>query len=98
MRYGVLGTGMVRQTLATRLAELGHEVMMGSRTVDNKEAEVAAANRPPTTTRFAPSFSNAADVEPTSGSIIAALTAATPTSRAALFRCTGSHGLIRGHD
>jgi len=25
--------------LATRLAELGHEVMMGSRTADNKEAE-----------------------------------------------------------
>ena len=39
MRYGVLGTGMVGQTLATRLAELGHEVMMGSRTADNKEAE-----------------------------------------------------------
>jgi len=39
MRYGVLGTGMVGQALATRLAELGHEVMMGSRTADNKEAE-----------------------------------------------------------
>jgi 8-hydroxy-5-deazaflavin:NADPH oxidoreductase len=39
MRYGVLGTGMVGQTLATRLTELGHDVMMGSRTADNKEAE-----------------------------------------------------------
>jgi predicted dinucleotide-binding enzyme len=39
MRYGVLGTGMVGQTLATRLAELGHKVMMGSRAGDNKEAE-----------------------------------------------------------
>src|SRR5215475_11818485 len=39
MRYGVLGTGMVGQTLATRLAELGHEVMMGSRTAANQEAE-----------------------------------------------------------
>ena len=38
MRYGVLGTGMVGQTLATRLTELGHDVMMGSRTADNKEA------------------------------------------------------------
>jgi 8-hydroxy-5-deazaflavin:NADPH oxidoreductase len=39
MRYGVLGTGMVGQTLASRLAELGHEVMMGSRTAENKEAQ-----------------------------------------------------------
>ena len=39
MRYGVLGTGMVGQTLATRLTELGHDVMMGSRTADNKDAE-----------------------------------------------------------
>lgn len=38
MKYGVLGTGMVGQTLATKLAELGHEVMMGSRTADNKDA------------------------------------------------------------
>jgi len=38
MRYGVLGTGMVGQTLATRLTELGHDVMMGSRTTDNREA------------------------------------------------------------
>jgi predicted dinucleotide-binding enzyme len=39
MRYGVLGTGMVGQTLATRLTELGHDVMMGSRTADNRDAE-----------------------------------------------------------
>jgi predicted dinucleotide-binding enzyme len=39
MRYGVLGTGMVGQTLATRLTELGHDVLMGSRTADNKEAD-----------------------------------------------------------
>lgn len=31
MQYGVLGTGTVGQTLATRLTELGHDVMMGSR-------------------------------------------------------------------
>jgi predicted dinucleotide-binding enzyme len=31
---------MVGQTLATRLTELGHDVMMGSRTADNREAEV----------------------------------------------------------
>jgi 8-hydroxy-5-deazaflavin:NADPH oxidoreductase len=38
MRYGVLGTGMVGQTLATRLTELRHDVMMGSRSADNEEA------------------------------------------------------------
>jgi predicted dinucleotide-binding enzyme len=31
MRYAVLGTGMVGTTLATRLAELGHEVAIGTR-------------------------------------------------------------------
>jgi len=39
MRFGVMGTGMVGQALATRLTELGHDVMMGSRTADNSEAE-----------------------------------------------------------
>jgi 8-hydroxy-5-deazaflavin:NADPH oxidoreductase len=39
MRYGVLGTGMVGEALATRLTERGHDVMMGSRTADNKEAD-----------------------------------------------------------
>jgi predicted dinucleotide-binding enzyme len=31
MRYGVLGTGVVGRTLAGKLAELGHEVNVGSR-------------------------------------------------------------------
>lgn len=38
MRFGVLGTGMVGQALATRLAGLGHEVMMGSRARGNEKA------------------------------------------------------------
>jgi 8-hydroxy-5-deazaflavin:NADPH oxidoreductase len=38
MRIGVLGTGMVGTTLATKLVELGHEVMLGSRTPDNEKA------------------------------------------------------------
>jgi predicted dinucleotide-binding enzyme len=38
MRIGVLGTGMVGTTLATKLVELGHEVMLGSRTPDNAKA------------------------------------------------------------
>lgn len=38
MRIGVLGTGMVGGSLATRLVGLDHEVMMGSRTTDNEKA------------------------------------------------------------
>ena len=38
MRIGVLGTGMVGQTIATRLVELGHEVKMGSRSAGNEKA------------------------------------------------------------
>jgi 8-hydroxy-5-deazaflavin:NADPH oxidoreductase len=36
MRFGVLGTGLVGQAIATRLVEVGHEVMMGSRKADNE--------------------------------------------------------------
>src|SRR5947208_1801568 len=38
MRYGILGTGMVGETLASKLVALGHEVMMGSRTANNEKA------------------------------------------------------------
>ncbi len=38
MRIAVLGTGMVGQTLGTKLVSLGHEVMMGSRTAGNEQA------------------------------------------------------------
>jgi len=34
----VLGTGMVGSTIATKLAQLGHEVRMGSRTAGNERA------------------------------------------------------------
>lgn len=44
MRFGVLGTGMVGQAVGGKLAELGHEVMMGSRTAGNEKA-VAWAER-----------------------------------------------------
>lgn len=43
MRYGVLGTGTVGQTIGTKLIELGHEVRIGSRTEGNPDA-VAWAN------------------------------------------------------
>ncbi|HVZ75401.1 MAG TPA: NAD(P)-binding domain-containing protein [Polyangia bacterium] len=38
MKIAVLGTGMVGNTIATKLVELGHEVKMGSRTADNAKA------------------------------------------------------------
>mgnify|MGYP005771916671 CR=1 FL=1 len=38
MKYGVLGTGDVAQVIAGKLIELGHEVMMGSRTEANEKA------------------------------------------------------------
>lgn len=38
MKIGILGTGTVGQTLGSKLIEIGHEVMMGSRTHDNPKA------------------------------------------------------------
>src|SRR5262245_53796761 len=38
MNIGVLGTGIVGRTLATRLAELGHVVALGTRDVANESA------------------------------------------------------------
>ncbi|MEM0947769.1 MAG: NAD(P)-binding domain-containing protein [Pseudomonadota bacterium] len=43
MKYGVLGTGMVGHSLATKLVSLGHEVRMGARTADNDTAAEWAA-------------------------------------------------------
>jgi len=38
MKVGVLGTGMVGQTIATKLVELGHEVTMGARSAGSEKA------------------------------------------------------------
>ena len=38
MKICVLGTGMVGNAISTKLTEIGHEVMMGSRTADNEKA------------------------------------------------------------
>lgn len=38
MKIGVLGTGVVGQTLAARLIQLGHDVCMGARDSDNEKA------------------------------------------------------------
>lgn len=37
MRLGVLGTGVLGQTLGGRLVEMGHDVMMGARAADNEK-------------------------------------------------------------
>jgi len=42
MKIGVFGTGMVGDTIGSKLVELGHEVMMGSRTRDNEKAKAFA--------------------------------------------------------
>jgi predicted dinucleotide-binding enzyme len=42
MRFGVLGTGMVGNAIATKLVQLGHEVTMGSRTASNERANTWA--------------------------------------------------------
>ncbi len=39
MRFGILGTGMVGQTLGTKLVSMGHEVMMGSRSANNEKTK-----------------------------------------------------------
>ncbi|GJF31614.1 oxidoreductase [Kitasatospora sp. NE20-6] len=38
MRFGIIGTGTVGRTLATKLVAVGHEVTLGSRTKDNPAA------------------------------------------------------------
>lgn len=42
MKIGVLGTGSVGDAMATRLVELGHDVMMGSRSATNEKAKAWA--------------------------------------------------------
>lgn len=44
MRIGLLGTGVVGQTLGRRLVGLGHEVKMGSRSAGNDKAVAWAAD------------------------------------------------------
>jgi predicted dinucleotide-binding enzyme len=47
MKFGVLGSGMVGSTIATKLVSLGHEVKLGSRDATNEKARawVASAGR-----------------------------------------------------
>lgn len=43
MKIGILGTGNVGDTIGSRLIELGHEVMMGSRTKESAKAQAFLA-------------------------------------------------------
>lgn len=45
MKYAVLGTGMVGNTLATKLITLGHEVCMAARSAENETALAWAAEQ-----------------------------------------------------
>jgi 8-hydroxy-5-deazaflavin:NADPH oxidoreductase len=57
-KIGILGTGMVGNTVGTKLIELGYEVRMGSRTANNEKAlEWSGKNGPNATTG---TFSDAA--------------------------------------
>ncbi len=43
MKIGVLGTGMVGQTLGAKLVAMGHDVMMGGRSADNEKVRAFVA-------------------------------------------------------
>ncbi len=47
MKIGVLGTGMVGQAIAGKLAALGHEVKMGAREAANEKAQAWAKSAGP---------------------------------------------------
>ena len=46
MKIAVLGTGMVGESIGSRLIELGHSVMMGSRTANNEKAAAFVSKHP----------------------------------------------------
>ena len=56
MKVGVLGTGWVGKAIGTKLVELGHDVMMGSRTGDNPEATAWANEKSSVMLHLMPSF------------------------------------------
>jgi len=62
MRIAVLGTGVVGRTLAGKLVESGHDVVLGSRTADNEAAVGWAAEAGPRA-RAATFFDAAAEAE-----------------------------------
>lgn len=60
MKIAVLGTGMVGQTIGSKLVQLGHEVMMGSRDSDNPKAVMWAKKEEANRHAIFGTFANAA--------------------------------------
>lgn len=60
MEIGVLGTGMVGRTIGSKLVQLGHQVMLGSRTTANPKA-ITWANEEGTPHALYGTFKNAAE-------------------------------------
>ena len=60
MKIAVLGTGMVGQTIGSKLVQLGHEVMMGSRDADNPNAVMWAKKEEANRHAIFGTFANAA--------------------------------------
>jgi ketopantoate reductase len=44
MKIGILGTGGVGAAIGSKLVDLGHQVMMGSRTANNEKAFIGACS------------------------------------------------------
>lgn len=59
MKIGILGTGTVGATIGSRLVDLGHEVMMGSRTAENEKA-IAFVSKYAGVNTYAGTFAEAA--------------------------------------
>jgi predicted dinucleotide-binding enzyme len=59
MQIGVLGTGVVGQTIGARLTQLGHDVMLGSRSATNEKAAKWASENAPRAKHG--TFANAAE-------------------------------------
>jgi len=60
MEIGVLGTGMVGRTIGSKLVQLGHQVMLGSRSTANPKA-ITWANEEGTPHALYGTFKNAAE-------------------------------------
>jgi len=59
MRIGILGTGVVGQTIGSRLTQLGHEVMLGARSATNEKAAAWVSENKPRGAQG--TFANAAE-------------------------------------
>ena len=60
MKIAVLGTGMAGQTIGSKLVQLGHEVMLGSRDADNPKAVMWAKKEEANQRALFGTFANAA--------------------------------------